>query len=133
MLLFDMRNVVPRPVGIGAYILLLLLLHVVPLGPADVNQYGVGGLRADYCLHALVFLPWMFLGPFRRRPAALPLPKTARAAAWLGLGIVAAVFLEGLQYSLPYRSFNPLDAVFNAAGVTAGALMWLRLRRRGLN
>ena len=57
------------------YILLIVLLHMVPLGGGSVvNRIAVGGLRADYILHALVFLPWMGLGPYRAQTQQTALP-----------------------------------------------------------
>lgn len=44
------------------------------------------------------------------------------ALLWLGLGILVAVATESLHYLIPYRGFNPLDAMFNILGVLAGVL-----------
>ena len=42
---------------------------------------------------------------------------------WMWLGIILAVGAEGLHYWIPYRNFNPMDALFNALGVMIGAVI----------
>ena len=46
---------------IYAYIFLVIVLHMVPMGDYQLNTFQFGPLRADYLLHSLIFLPWMFL------------------------------------------------------------------------
>ena len=132
---------------IYAYILLVIVVHMIPMGAYQLNTFEFGPLRADHLLHSLVFLPWMFLfclKPSKRARAV----KSVRSLAdepvntkrnaggmveksymglgtrlvWMGLGIILAVGTEGLHYWVPYRNFNPMDALFNALGVMIGAI-----------
>jgi len=120
--------------------MLLVFLNFIPLGQVHVNRCYVGPLRADYFLHILAFIPWMAFFPlgWRLKNSSnlngyirwicrwryVPKDHLCRGAAWAGLGIVLAVAVEGVQYFLSYRSFNPQDALFSALGVTVGAVLW---------
>jgi len=116
------------------YITLIVFLNLIPWGQGHVNQFQVGPFRADYFLHILVFIPWMAFFSFRCSPKNssnlnskfrwfgrwryVPNGRLYRGASWAGKGLVLAVVVEGVQYLLPYRSFNSMDALFNALGVT---------------
>ncbi len=116
------------------YIGLIILLHVIPLGEGGTNRFDLGPIRADYLLHTLVFIPWMFLVR-ARSPWAWRMGHGAKSqrkdkekergwhnfAGWMLLGIILAMGAEGIQYWVDYRAFNPMDAVFNALGVVVGA------------
>ena len=114
------------------YVLFVILLHLIPMGGYSLNTMEFGPFRADYLFHALVFFPWMFL--------CLLLPGSRSTeisiGTWLGwmiVGIAFAVAAEGVQYWLPHRSFNPMDALFNALGVVIGGVaagLWLLARRQ---
>jgi glycopeptide antibiotics resistance protein len=39
---------------------------------------------------------------------------------WLFTGFGMAILLEGIQSMIPYRTFNTLDMLFNAAGILLG-------------
>ncbi len=106
------------------YAIVLVLVHAVPLSSGTIafNKLYFGPLRGDYLLHTAVFLPWMFL---------ILASNNQRPFGWLkyivalAVGILVAAACEGLHYWLPYRSFNPMDLVFNVSGVLVGALMVL--------
>jgi len=136
-----------KPIILLLYISVLALLHVLPLGGGDLSAMKIILFRADYLLHSLVFLPWMFFGWFRPGGSGAAHMTIVRGQTqtsyphrqmnfplyrWLALGAVLAVGLEGAQYLLPYRSFNPMDAVYNLLGVMTGwgALMVLRFFSR---
>lgn len=116
-------------VSVGLYVVLVIGLQVVPLGGGDgggLNTITVGLLRADYLLHALLFMPWMALLFVRLRWGSKWRVEwvrvgAGRAVAWMVLGIGLVVAAEGIQYWIPYRGFNPMDALFNGLGVVLGA------------
>jgi glycopeptide antibiotics resistance protein len=114
-------------VFLGLYLLSLVVLVVVPLDGLNgsLTDVFVLGLRLDYLLHLLVFMPLVvlwYLG-FPRHPV------------WviLGSGLALAVGLEWVQYLLPYRSWGVDDALANVVGVGIGCLVlgiWSRVSQR---
>jgi hypothetical protein len=115
------------------YIFIIFILHVIPLGDGGTDRFDLGPLRADYLLHTLIFLPWMFF-VVSAKSQAVSAERQAQGGkrravskkriflGWMGLGIALAVGVEGLQYWLDYRAFNPLDAAFNVLGVVGGGI-----------
>ncbi|PSP97437.1 antibiotic resistance protein VanZ [Halobacteriales archaeon QS_4_70_19] len=52
--------------------------------------------------------------------------RSGRVVALAVLGAAAyGLALEGVQYPLPYRTFDPLDAAANTVGAALGAAAWL--------
>jgi VanZ family protein len=98
------------------YVLFLFLMAIVPLGTEGLNNISILDLRADYILHAALYLPWVFLSV--KAGKALPL--------WIFWGMLFAAGTEGLQYLHPYRAFNINDLVANVVGVVVGASILLR-------
>jgi len=94
------------------YLLALLAMMTVPLGTTVLSDTFVFELRLDYLVHVLAFLPLVVLW-------RLGFPGHS---LWVivAVGIVLAVGLEGVQYLLPYRSWNVNDAVGNMIGVGIG-------------
>lgn len=125
-----------------AYISLVIILHLIPVSGLGLSSVEAGGLRLDYFLHSLIFLPWMFLLSIRRveqtesqcrLPSGLELLSRYRLRIshiqpgffliWMSIGLAMALGAETIHYLLPYRGFNPWDAVFNALGVMFGAML----------
>lgn len=105
-----------------AYLLGLLTLTVMPLSRAGVeglNHIYVLQLRLDHLLHLLAFLPMYPLAVLALKPA----DKKQKLLLFL-LALLLAVALEGVQYFIAYRSYNPMDMLANGAGVVVGALGW---------
>ena len=118
------------------YILLVIILHLVPTSDYSLSSFTVGPFRGDYLLHLVCFLPWMFLLYIR-----FPKWKTAgkrlswsmeksksgfwKGLSWACLGIIFAIGAETIHFWLPHRDFNPMDALFNIAGVAVGAGLFL--------
>ena len=105
-----------KPIILLLYIYVLALLHVMPLGGGDLSRITFCWFRADYLLHTLVFLPWLPL-------CALLIPGWRSWSLRLLVGVALALGLEALQSPLSYRSFNPMDALFNVSGVLLGGLV----------
>jgi len=110
------------------YLGLLLVLHILPLGGSDLSRVTLSVFRVDYLLHSLVFLPWMPLGR-RLLGQGVGFFPAAPHIWWFVGGCLLAPALEGVQYLLPYRSFNPIDALYNLLGVIGGGLLVLVLHR----
>jgi glycopeptide antibiotics resistance protein len=102
---------------LGLYLVFLVVMVVVPLGELNttLSDTFVFELRLDYLVHALVFVPVVVLWKL-----GFPGQSLWKIA---GVGMVLAVGLEGVQYLLPYRSWNVNDAVGNVVGVVLGWLI----------
>jgi len=135
------------------YITLILVLHLIPLGEGGTSRFDLGFLRADFIMHTLVFIPWMFLvystrpriedsgnkkqssSNSRQKWGSFSWIKQRKALSpgaflfWIFIGIVLAFGAESIQYWVSYRAFNPMDAMFNSLGVLIGAGMVLLVQR----
>jgi glycopeptide antibiotics resistance protein len=101
------------------YISVVLLLNTLPLELAtQINDTVWGEFRLDYLTHALIFLPWIFFHFWFRR---------IKKRFWFLVGFVLALLIEGIQYYLPYRSFNMYDVLFNVAGLIMSYLLFTGL------
>jgi glycopeptide antibiotics resistance protein len=102
---------------LGLYLVFLVGMVVVPLGELNttLSDTFVLELRLDYLVHALVFVPVVVLWKL-----GFPGQSLWKIA---GVGLVLAVGLEGVQYFLPYRSWNVNDAVGNILGIGVGCLV----------
>ena len=100
---------------VAIYILVVIGLNVIPLGGSGgvLNRTDIGPFRADYLLHSVVFLPWMFFLLFggQGKNAA---ERAWKWLGWLGLGVIIAVGAEVMQLWVPHRAFNPMDGLFGS-------------------
>jgi glycopeptide antibiotics resistance protein len=107
------------------YLMFLVVMVVVPLGELNtmLSDTFVFELRLDYLVHVLVFLPLVVLWRL----------GFARHSLWviMGVGVILAVGLEGVQYMLPYRAWNVNDAVGNVTGVVLGGWIAALVTKRG--
>jgi len=96
----------------------MLLLVVLPLNDAKTSfltDTYVVKIRLDYLVHTAIFFPFILL-------IKLAYP-VARVLWIITLGIIFAGFCEGIQYLLPYRSFNINDLLANVIGIMLGILL----------
>ena len=106
-----------KKVVLFVYIVVILLLVVLPLNDkvSFINDTYVVDIRLDYLSHVFLFLPFLFL---------LRLAYPTIVISWIILtGIVFAGLCEGMQYLLPYRSFNVNDLLANSIGIVIGILL----------
>ena len=99
---------------------LLIILSVIPTDGLPETGNNESSFRLDYSIHFGVFFVfsmlygfWRLMEPKRKRRQELLL--------FLGTGTVYAIATELLQHFVEGRSVNPLDALFNLAGLYAGA------------
>lgn len=114
-----------------AYLLVLLVLVLFPfssVGVEGLNNTYVVKLRLDHLLHVLAFIPLYPLLVVALKPST---------GGWhlllvFILACALAVALEGVQYFVDYRSFNPMDMLANGVGVVVGAVVscWLFARSK---
>lgn len=106
------------------YIFTAFFLHVIPTGSIPLDDYDIGELRLDYLLHTLIFLPWMVLVRLQTINESQDL-HIRKIVLWLTAGLVFAAFCESIQILIPFRSFNPLDLIFNLSGILLGLLFFI--------
>ena len=108
-----------------SYSLLLVLLSLLPIngeGSAMNNTYVVS-VRLDYLIHFAIFIPWVFLAQMANSLSFRKVPL--KALSWIVVGLFFATATEGIQYFVPYRSYNVNDLVSNFIGVMLGAVLFL--------
>lgn len=98
------------------FIVILALLMILPIGRVKINNVIVIGLRVDYLIHTLIYLPWMFVGN-------MVFGKNTRPVLWLMAGFITVVLLEYIQKLLPYRGFNVNDIIAGEIGVALSYLV----------
>ena len=111
------------------YVIAILILSLAPTNSnskVNLSSTSILSIHSDYLLHALLFFPWMVLTHLRWKEKGLWFYMKA-----LGVGLLLAVLSEGVQYVLPYRSFNVVDLAANSLGIVVGALItgWGRSRK----
>lgn len=111
-----------------AYVIAIVILSVAPTNSnkqVDLSSTQILSIRSDYLLHALLFVPWMMLIQLRWKKKGIDFFIETLVA-----GIFLATLSEGVQFVLPYRSFNLVDLEANWLGVVAGAIFsgWVKSR-----
>jgi VanZ family protein len=106
-----------------SYLFALLIIAILPLNSTSEStlvDVFVVNIRLDYLLHAILFLPWVFLYLINFRVAAL-----FDKFIMVGAGLLMAFATEGVQYFLTYRSYNINDLLANWLGVLSGSFILL--------
>ena len=106
------------------YCLALLLLAILPINgvSSPLNHTFIVKVRLDYLFHSLVFIPWMLLISFAFTNGNRN-KRFSYILLLLSYGLLTAIITEGIQYFLPYRSFNINDLLANLIGVTIGIIL----------
>lgn len=103
------------------WLAILLLINTIPLGDS-ANRVLKGTrfvFRLDYLVHSLTFLAFSGIFLLARLNGQLVF-VTRPVLKYVVVVIPAAILFELIQYLLPYRSFNPLDLIYNLAGTVLG-------------
>ena len=111
------------------WLILCYLLFVLGLSITLVNSnikmnlitIKIFGIRLDYLLHVLLFVPWIILINWRWREKS----RIELLMIMLVAGLLLAAISEGVQFILPYRSFNIFDLLSNFVGVGIGGVISL--------
>ncbi len=103
------------------YLLAVGTVLIMPLGEVhhEVNQSHVIGIRSDYWIHLILFMPWA--------PFYTVVSPRMRYGKWLMMGILLSMGIEILQVFVPYRTYNLRDMIGNAMGIILGGLLRLSL------
>ncbi len=112
----------------GLYLVMLLVGALVPLGMGSEflgNNYTLH-IRADYLLHALLYIPL---------PLLLILSRSGKKGGWMAVILVSlavVILFETVQMLVPYRAFNINDLFANGVGVIIGLIPAFIVWRRKL-
>jgi VanZ family protein len=112
-------------ISLCIYTLFILVLSLIPINPAvtPLNDTFVLSIRLDYLFHFAIFIPLMFLIWIA---FGINFRKNFRyALTWIVMGLLYSWFTEGIQYFIPYRSFNTNDLLANSTGILLGSLFFM--------
>lgn len=114
------------------WVLILLVLNTLPLGN-DLTRSMVannGWFRLDYLVHFVSFLgfSWLYLVGL---VISKPIGGTKRVLVFSLVTLSCAVFFEVVQVFLPYRSFNPIDLLYNVLGAITSVTVVVLSDKRG--
>ena len=110
----------------GFYLLILLIINVYPFsGQTDVILHGYQLVfRLDYLLHAVMVLGFAWIYVWSKLQCE-HIFREKEALIIIAISLLAALLLEGIQYYLPYRKFNPMDMLSNGFGAIIGSMFIL--------
>lgn len=107
------------------WLIILIVINVIPLGN-DVKS-GMSGtklwnFRLDYLLHLAMILvfAWIWLLGKLMDIMWFSNMETLKYSAVI---VLCAIGLELLQFLLPWRTFNPMDMIFNLTGAMLGIIV----------
>lgn len=115
------------------YCTILFLLAILPINcePSSLNDIYIVKIRLDYLLHALIFLPFLLLAMFSLSGAFQQKRKVKKILSLIILGMIFAIITEGIQFYLPYRTFNINDLIANTLGVILGFPIIFLVKEQG--
>lgn len=100
-----------------AYLLAVVLMYILPVNTkGELNTQHVAGLRLDYLLHVLLFLPLPVL-------LINPRAKWGNVVLLFAAAVCLAAVTEYIHALIPYRSFNPNDMLANVCGAVIGGVL----------
>jgi VanZ family protein len=106
---------------IVAYLLFVFLVLTAAINPGvRLNKIKLLGIRSDYILHCMLFIPWMVLA-FRRW--ARSAGDIAAFSLSAGAGVFLAGISEAIQYFIPNRSLSTIDFAADSLGIFVGAML----------
>jgi len=115
------------------YILFLILVSVLPINGtcSTINHNYILKIRFDYLLHALIYIPLpMLIGLCSKNIRWWGKDRKVQVND-LNLLIILLVFagaMEGVQYFIPYRTFNINDLTANILGILIGVILSVLLQ-----
>lgn len=109
---------------IRVYLIGLILLSIVSFnGTLALDRRHLIGIRIDYIIHAIFFVPWMILANLRWNQS-----NKCKVFWWLlGIGFILATVSEIVQLLIPKKTFNLIDLIANGVGIVIGAMIWIVL------
>jgi VanZ family protein len=102
------------------WLLVLIVINVIPIGNntnQSLNRNMLWVFRLDYLAHSIMILCFAFIWVL----AAIHhvrIFKQYDALKYSAIVLAAGICLELLQLAVPWRSFNPVDMIYNLGGAT---------------
>lgn len=100
------------------WLIILILINVIPIGN-DANQSlnlnKLFEIRLDYFIHAVMILCFAWIWVHSRITGVTWFTRY-EGLKYSVLVLCAGVGLELLQLLVPWRSFNPVDMIYNVMG-----------------
>lgn len=103
-------NVKHKQIIGSVFLTFLFLLMIIPIGNGKINDTYIIGFRADYIIHCLIYIPWVFVGK-------ILLNNNLKPIVWMLFGVILSAVLEFIQLIIPYRSSNINDMIAGIIGV----------------
>lgn len=106
----------------------LLVLNVIKLPELAMRDYRIMNMDIgmDKWQHALAYFVFTLLLTFE-------MTKNGKSSKLIAVAFVSSVslgiLLEGLQYLLPYRTFNPYDILANMTGALFALVVFYAYKR----
>lgn len=97
------------------WLLVLIVINVIPIGNKSLNRNMLWVFRLDYLAHSIMILCFAFIWVL----AAIHhvrIFKQYDALKYSAIVLAAGICLELLQLAVPWRSFNPVDMIYNLGG-----------------
>ena len=104
------------------YIVVVFLLVVLPVnsGDSSLNDNETLGIRWDYLIHAVVYLPL----------PVLLVTQVKKLWPTVLIALLIDFSFEFVQLPLPFRSFNVNDLLANSIGIVLGIILMLIFREK---
>jgi VanZ family protein len=114
-----------------SWLVIISLLSVWPQLPVNKIDIGNSILRIDYMAHlaAYYLLVFLFLKGYLRNTRM----RYKSALLIIGIGLAYAGLTEVIQLYVRGRTFNPVDLIYNCAGITLGLVITIASGKRHLN
>lgn len=101
----------------NTYVIGVFIIAVLPLNSGSNNTLTnnmVVNIRLDHLLHAILFIPWAYLGKYFRDF------KFFKLCIY---GLLLGISTEAIQIITPYRTFNINDMIANMFGTIFGLIL----------
>ena len=129
-----MKKLIRRLVPVSRYLLVIWTLLIIssssiPGIPTPKIETADKEIRLDYIIHFIEYAGLAFLGILSFTPSTMIMSrkKVFIIASSLMLFALADEFHQLL---IPGRTFNPVDIVFNLAGISAGIIVTILINRK---
>ena len=112
------------------YIILIFVLAVLAINGKEsvLNNNYIFKIRLDYLVHFGIFIPLMWLAS---KAYNVNFHKNIiKTVFWILIGFCIAGLSEGIQFFIPYRSFNINDLAANGIGVVLGTAFFLVKKKK---
>jgi VanZ family protein len=107
------------------WFVLIIVLSLLPNTPKNKMEIGNIIFRIDYLEHLIVYFLLGFLFIMYQRTNTSMI-----IGIYIIMGIAWASLTEAVQLFVKGRTFNPVDLVYNSAGITLGLLITWIINRK---